>query len=65
MYLADREREAGPTLPAVLRIIDSCGGTPNVGDDPEYTRGYNDALNACESEMKRAWDRIVAGEVSL
>ena len=36
----------------VLRIVDSCGGSSD-GEDPAWSKGYNDALNAVERELKR------------
>lgn len=48
----------GPGLASVLRVIDSCGGSKMPGESDEHHAGYNAALEACEREMKRAWERI-------
>lgn len=43
----------------VLRAIDSCGGTSD-GSEPEWSRGYNDALDAAEKEVKRLFAKAKA-----
>lgn len=48
----------GITLGAVLRIIDSCGGSKMSEDSDDFHAGYNAALDACEREMRRAWERL-------
>ena len=55
--LADAIDTANASTEAdVLRAIDSCGGTSD-GSDPEWSRGYNDALDAAEREVKRMFAR--------
>lgn len=48
----------GVTLSAVLRVIDSCGGSKMPEDSDDFHAGYNAALDACEREMRRAWVRL-------
>ena len=40
----------------ILRAIDSCGGAPDI-NNPEWSRGYDDALAVVEREVKRMFAR--------
>ena len=42
----------------VLRVIDSCGGAPDP-NNPEWSRGYNEALDAAEREVKRLFAKVL------
>lgn len=50
--------EVLPALGAVLRVIDSCGGSQFPEESDDHHAGYRAALGAVEREMKRAWPRI-------
>ena len=43
----------------ILRVVDSCGGAPDP-KEPEWSKGYNDALDAVEQELKRYFARLEA-----
>lgn len=41
----------------VLRAIDSCGGAAPADESADWSRGYNEALEAAEREVKRLFAR--------
>lgn len=42
----------------ILRVVDSCGGTACIEESQDWDRGYNEALNAVERELKRYFARL-------
>ncbi len=41
------------TLKDILRVVDSCGGADQADESADWNRGYNEALDAVERELKR------------
>lgn len=41
----------------ILRVVDSCGGTPCADESADWDRGYNEALDTVERELKRYFAR--------
>lgn len=45
------------TLAALLQVVDSCGGVDQPDESADWSRGYNEALDAVERELKRFFAR--------
>ena len=41
----------------ILRIVDSCGGADVANESADWNRGYNEALEAVDRELKRYFAR--------
>ena len=41
----------------ILRVVDSCGGAEQTDESADWNRGYNEALEAVERELKRYFSR--------
>lgn len=41
----------------VMRVVDSCGGAEQPDESADWSRGYNEALNTVERELKRLFSK--------